>query len=611
MRYARTHAPFPAAEFGSRYGLTAAAAEAILVRLTSENRLLEGEFRPGGTRREWTDPGVLRLVRRKSLAKLRHEVEPVEQAVLGRFAVAWQGVLRRRRGGDALLDAIDQLQGTPLPASILETDILPARIEAYDPADLDAAIAAGEIVWAGVEPLGDRDGRIALYLADRQSQLLPPVGVRLKADTTRSRNQADTRPIRSVRLPPPREASAFAEASADRRSLVSRRRDRDEARRACRGAISRTVDVRRTVRRRSSSTSMSHGASFFGPLHEAVGGGYPAETVGALWSLVWQGVVTNDTFHALRAFTRESAASKRPRRAGPPHVAIAASHPAFRRRTLEPRSPRASGPRGPHEGRSRDAMGGRHRTATPRAARCADARGRHGRVASRRLRYGLPGAEGDGGERPSAPRLLCRRTGRDAVCAAGRARPVALASRWSSIGGRRKRRSRDRRPRRHRSGEPLWGDIEMARLRRIRGFGAAGPSRRPAASARQAPSAGSAASASSPIRCRGFGGTGPGRRLQPGIARGCRSLISRPGTDAQRGRDGGPRQRRARCLSRPWRSAAADMAARSRARAVADGSCRGACADRPRPKRRRLAARDAHRGNRRRPAGELIRWRRS
>ena len=178
LRYARTHAPFPAAEFGSRYGLTAAAAEAILVRLASENRLLEGEFRPGGTRREWTDPEVLRQVRRKSLAKLRHEVEPVEQAVLGRFAVTWQGVFRRRRGGDALLDAIDQLQGAPLPASILETDILPARIEAYNPADLDAAIAAGEIAWTGVEPLGDRDGRIALYLADRQSQLLPPVTVR-------------------------------------------------------------------------------------------------------------------------------------------------------------------------------------------------------------------------------------------------------------------------------------------------------------------------------------------------------------------------------------------------------------------------------------------------
>jgi ATP-dependent Lhr-like helicase len=53
------------------------------------------------------------------------------------------------------------------------------------------------------------------------------------------------------------------------------------------------------------------GASFFGALHEAVGGGYPAETVDALWNLVWRGLITNDTFHALRAFTRSRAPHRR------------------------------------------------------------------------------------------------------------------------------------------------------------------------------------------------------------------------------------------------------------------------------------------------------------
>src|SRR5581483_4606242 len=166
LRYARTHGPFIAADFAMRYGLGAPAAEAVLTRLTGDDRLLEGEFRPGGTRREWTDAGVLRMIRRRSLAKLRQEVEPVDQAVLGRFATTWQGIVKRRSGADALLDAIEQLQGAPLPASILETEILPARIDVYDPADLDAVTAAGEVVWVGVEPLGERDGRVALYLAD-------------------------------------------------------------------------------------------------------------------------------------------------------------------------------------------------------------------------------------------------------------------------------------------------------------------------------------------------------------------------------------------------------------------------------------------------------------
>jgi len=86
----------------------------------------------------------------KSLAKLRREVEPVEQHTLARFLTHWQGLLVPRRSGpahlDALLDAIENLQGAPIPASLLETSILPARVSGYDPAGLDTLVAAGEIV---------------------------------------------------------------------------------------------------------------------------------------------------------------------------------------------------------------------------------------------------------------------------------------------------------------------------------------------------------------------------------------------------------------------------------------------------------------------------------
>src|SRR5207247_3099624 len=124
LRYARTHAPFTAADLAGRYGLGAAAAEAVLLRLTSEGRLIEGEFRPAGTRREWTDAGVLRMLRRRSLAKLRQEIEPLDQPAHGRPTTTWQGVVKRRSGADALLDAIEQLQGAPLPTSIRETELL-------------------------------------------------------------------------------------------------------------------------------------------------------------------------------------------------------------------------------------------------------------------------------------------------------------------------------------------------------------------------------------------------------------------------------------------------------------------------------------------------------
>ena len=141
---------------------------------------MEGGFRPGGVHREWCDAEVLRMIRRKSLARLRKEIEPVEQQMLARLETHWQGVLQRRRGLDALLDTIGSLQGAPIPASLLESTILPARIVKYSSSDLDTLIAAGELVWCGLDPLGERDGRIALYLADQLNILLPPAPAQSK-----------------------------------------------------------------------------------------------------------------------------------------------------------------------------------------------------------------------------------------------------------------------------------------------------------------------------------------------------------------------------------------------------------------------------------------------
>ena len=77
-RYARTHVPFVIDEAVARLGVTAERALASLSRLEAAGRVVHGEFRPGGQEREWCDAGVLRSLRRRSLAALRHEVEPVD-----------------------------------------------------------------------------------------------------------------------------------------------------------------------------------------------------------------------------------------------------------------------------------------------------------------------------------------------------------------------------------------------------------------------------------------------------------------------------------------------------------------------------------------------------
>ncbi len=241
-RYARTHGPFTLGDVAGRYGMDPQQLENLLHGLHGEGKLLEGEFRPKGMHQEWCDPEVLRLIRRKTLARLRREIEPVEQRVLGRLLTRWQGVSVPRRGLDALLDAVGLLQGAPLTASELEREILPARVANYAPNDLDTLMAAGEVVWVGLERVGEHDGRVALYLSENLPMLLAP------------------RPV---------DADALsARARLILQSLESR------------------------------------GASFFADLHNASGGGFSGETIDALWELVWAGLVTNDTMHPLRAFLR-------------------------------------------------------------------------------------------------------------------------------------------------------------------------------------------------------------------------------------------------------------------------------------------------------------------
>jgi ATP-dependent Lhr-like helicase len=254
-RYGRTHGPFTLREVADRFALDPVVIENTLHQLSLEGRILEGGFRPGGLHREWCDTEILRQIRRKSLAKLRREVEPVEQHTLARFLTHWQGLLSPRRSShahlDALLDAIESLQGAPVPASLLETAILPARVAGYEPAGLDTLIAAGEVAWAGIDPIGERDGRIALFLADKLPLL------------------AQQRPI--------------SEPLTEREEKIV-------------------------------AVLESTGASFFEPIHLVVGGGYPGESIDALWSLVWRGLVTNDSLHALRAYTMRPDSSRPQRR---------------------------------------------------------------------------------------------------------------------------------------------------------------------------------------------------------------------------------------------------------------------------------------------------------
>ncbi len=173
-RFARTHGPFRSEEPALRFGLPAGVTEALLAARAEAGVLLRGEFRPGGSGREWCDPEVLRSLRQRSLAALRKEVEPVDAGVLAAFLPAWQGVGSEAQGLDRLFEVVRQLQGVAMPASVLERDVLAARVGDYSPRLLDELTAAGEVVWVGAGPLGRDDGKVMLFLRG-SAQLLRPV----------------------------------------------------------------------------------------------------------------------------------------------------------------------------------------------------------------------------------------------------------------------------------------------------------------------------------------------------------------------------------------------------------------------------------------------------
>ncbi|GAC1600580.1 MAG: hypothetical protein NVS3B6_10520 [Pseudarthrobacter sp.] len=205
-RYARTHGPFTAAEAAARLGLGVAVVGTALKRLAADGRVVEGEFRPHttppespaagpdgqpqpvpqesqpSTTSEWCDAEVLRKLRRRSLAALRAEVEPVDAAAYGRFLPAWQHVRTpgsgrgqpSLRGLDGIVTAIDQLSGVPIPASAWEPLVLASRVSNYQPAMLDELMAAGEVLWSGAGALPGNDGWVSMHLADSADLTLNP-----------------------------------------------------------------------------------------------------------------------------------------------------------------------------------------------------------------------------------------------------------------------------------------------------------------------------------------------------------------------------------------------------------------------------------------------------
>ncbi|MEM7230578.1 MAG: hypothetical protein AAF517_00295 [Planctomycetota bacterium] len=170
-RFLRTHGPSPLFRIADELGVAGDVVAAARRELEADGRIQRGAYLPAGTETEWCDLEVLRRLKQRALEALRAAIQPASPRALGRLLLGWHGIPKRHRGVEGLLSVLEQLEACPLVASDLETRILPARVEGYDPRDLDQLCASGEILWRGVDPIGAHDGRIAFYFRERYSSL--------------------------------------------------------------------------------------------------------------------------------------------------------------------------------------------------------------------------------------------------------------------------------------------------------------------------------------------------------------------------------------------------------------------------------------------------------
>ncbi|HTX06897.1 MAG TPA: DEAD/DEAH box helicase [Steroidobacteraceae bacterium] len=276
--------PVSAGALAAPLGLTAARVASALAALQAEGSVMHGRFTAAaGEDGEWCERGLLARIHRYTVKRLRAEIEPVEPRDLLRFLLEWQRAAPRARmeGPDAVAAALAQLEGFEAPAGAWETEILPARINEYDPAWLDEQCLAGRFVWT--------------RLARRRADSAPAAG-----------------PVRGTPI-----------------ALLSRRHLRAWVSRAAANATPRETATPPGTATGSAMTSnarrvldhlTARGASFFDEIVEGTGL-LPSQAEEALAELVGLGLVNSDSFGGLRALLvpsdrrRSSTGPRRRRRA--------------------------------------------------------------------------------------------------------------------------------------------------------------------------------------------------------------------------------------------------------------------------------------------------------
>ncbi len=142
--------PCSVAELAQSVGVHPDAACQSLLRLETEGTVMRGSFTASGRQDEWCDRRFLSRIHKRTLQRLRSEIEPVSPDAYVRYLTRWMriGPDDVGEGVNALDSVFDLLEGFEAPVAAWEAEILPARVYGYTPELLNHLSASGTIVWS-------------------------------------------------------------------------------------------------------------------------------------------------------------------------------------------------------------------------------------------------------------------------------------------------------------------------------------------------------------------------------------------------------------------------------------------------------------------------------
>ncbi|MCS7261038.1 MAG: hypothetical protein NZ765_09685, partial [Anaerolineae bacterium] len=178
-RFLRHAGPVTRETIQARYRISEECLSAVLEQLIAERQVVRGRFTPhtgDAAAEEYVHLRTLGQIHRRTLHILRREVQAVPFAIYADFLSRWQHLhpAERLGGTGALRQVLQQLRALPLVGTVWERDVLPLRLQRYDPAELAALCRTGELVWIGAGDPGGRRNRVQFLFRGEGSAFLKP-----------------------------------------------------------------------------------------------------------------------------------------------------------------------------------------------------------------------------------------------------------------------------------------------------------------------------------------------------------------------------------------------------------------------------------------------------